>query len=236
MAWAFQTEYKNSDTGTYFSPEMKTIPEEQERFAALGLALAQDIEAKWPAGDRNRHSPDYPSFGSANYPGPLQGWHWPVPERPFRAQLLKPEGDIVDIISSSFGCYALSQKVIDIIKSIEPGAHQFLPYELLNPDGSVHPARRWLLNVCTRVEVIDRERSNVQWMAPPSDRWFYDAPGKALLVARATEASKRAVWHEWRYHGQVKTFATDRLWNALKAAGIRGWQPHYSYRHQIEEV
>jgi hypothetical protein len=236
MAWTFQTEYKNSDTGTYYSPEMKEIPEEQARFDALGKTLAQDIETKWMAGDRNRNSPDYPFFPITGYPRPLEGYRWPMPDEPFRAQLVKQEEHIIDIIGSTFGCYALSQKVIDMIEAIEPGVHQFLPYELLNPDGSAHPAKRWLLNVCTRVEVIDRERSNVQWMAAPSDRWFYDAPGKAYLVARADEASKRALWHEWRYHGLEKTFVTDRLWDALKAAGIRGWQPSYSYHHHIEEV
>ena len=115
--------------------------------------------------------------------------------------------------------------------------HQYLPLELLQPDGSVHPDRRWLLNVCTRAEVIDVERSNVQWMVPPMEYLFTDAPGERRLVVRAEEASRRAIWFEWRYFkGGFGNLVSDALWDALQTAGVRGWQPHFAYPHHIEEI
>lgn len=241
MAWFFQTEYKDNDQGTYYSPDMSAIPEEEERFKAMGTALANEIEAKWMAtgatpAERNRNSPDYPFFGSGEYPRLMHGWRYPLFEEPLRDQLMKPAGPLVDIIGSNFGTYALSQKVIDIIESIEPGIHRYLPFELRQPDGSIHPDKRWLLNICTRAEVIDTDRSNVGWLKPPSERWFGDLEGKKHLILKETDVAGRALWCEWRYHTSPNAFASDQLWNALHDAGIRGWGAHFSHPHHMAEA
>lgn len=237
MARFFSTEYKNRDTGENWTPEVDRIASEHERFSAIGAELAKDIEARYMAGPRNRNSPDYPWFGSSEIPGLLAGWRWPMRDQPFVDQLEKPQGELVDIIGTSFGTYAISQRVIDAIEAIEPGVHQYMPYRMLQPDGSAHADRRWMLNVCTRAEVVDMERSNVQWMASPLDYRFMDAPGERQLVVKADEAARRAIWFEWRYHkGGFGNFISDALWNALQNAGVRGWQPHYAYPDHIEEV
>ncbi len=108
---------------------------------------------------------------------------------------------------------------------------------MLQPDGSPHPDKRWLLNVCARAEVVDIERSNVQWMAPPLGYRFMDGPGERNLVVKAAEATRRAIWFEWRYHKSgFGTFVSDALWDALQTAEVRGWQPHYAYSGHIEEA
>lgn len=99
-----------------------------------------------------------------------EGWRFPAFDVPFHNQLKHTKGDIVDIVSTSFGAYAVSQKVVDIIESIEPRVNQIIPYGMLNPDGSIHPATRWLLNVCTRAEVVDGEISNVVWVDHGGER------------------------------------------------------------------
>lgn len=236
MAWFFSTEYKDRDIGTDWTPEVERIASEHERFRAIGAQLAQDIEARYLAGPRDRNSPGYPWFGSSDVPRMLDGWPWQIPDRPFVDQFKEQQGDLVDIVSTSFITYAISQRVIDMIEAIEPNVHQYLPYQMLQPDSSVHPDKRWLLNVCTRAEVVDIERSNVQWAKPPSDRWFIDAPGERRLLVKAKEARSRAIWSEWRYNGAQTTLISDALWNALQASGVRGWQPHFAYSRHIEEV
>jgi hypothetical protein len=234
MAWFVSSEYKDSELGTYWSPDVARIESEQERFKALGLTLAQEIEAKYMAGPRDRQRVDYPSFGVFDYPRLEIGWRWPIPDRPFQDQLMRHEDEIIDIVCSFFG-WAISQRVIDIIEAIEPGVHQYLPFELLNPDGSVHPAKRWLLNVCTRAECIDTEKSNIRWLAAPTNHWFSDQFKGSHLVVKAEEARKRAVLHEWRFNKSKGPLISDALWNAIQSAGLRGWQSAWGTEH-IEEL
>ena len=73
MAWFFSTEYKNRDTGTYWTPEVERIASEHERFGAIGAQLAQEIEARYMAGPCDRNSPGYPWFGSSDVPRLLDG-------------------------------------------------------------------------------------------------------------------------------------------------------------------
>lgn len=236
MAWFVTSEYKDSDRGTYWAPTLAAIPEERLRFEAVAQRLAHEIEAKYLAGDRNRDSADYPFFGTSSLPRLSEGWRFPMPGTPYREQLTENVDDIVDITASEFLTYAISDKVVDAIESIEPGIHQYIPYEFLRPDGSVHPARRWLLNVCTRAEVVDVEQSNAGWLASPGSRWFAERPGENRIVVRAEEASRRALWCEWRYNGVGgKLIVSDRLYDALKSNGLRGWQPNHSFPDHLEE-
>ena len=131
--------------------------------------------------------------------------------------------------------YAVSQNVIDIIESIEPGVHQYLPYELFRPDGTPHPDKRWLLNNCARAERFDWERpSVVQIKAAPH---FYGDFGPKNLFARAKAVSDRAMWTEYRYNPYRRLVLSDAFLDALNAAGCRGWQPaHADLGKRISEV
>lgn len=241
MAWFFTGEYKDRELGTYWSPQVRPIPAEEARFKAMGAQLALDIEARYLAGPNNGKLgvPDYPWFsgGGGSYPPLLEGWRWPIPEEPFRSQLLNHEDEIIDLVATQFGSWAISERVIDLIEAIEPGVHQYLPFELLQPDGSVHPAKRWLLNVCTRADIVDEEKSDVVRLKPPSDFKFGNNKNEFSLVVKAEEARKRALWFEWRYAGPAfgSPMVSDALWDSIKAAGIRGWQPHRAYKRHIEE-
>jgi hypothetical protein len=240
MAWFVQSEYKDRAEGTYWSPDIARIESEHERFDDAAKALAREIDDKWVARGRNRDSADYPELSSNSLPSLDDGWRFPAFDAPLHDQLKHTEGDIVDIVGTSFGAYAVSQKVVDIIESIEPGVHQIIPYGMLNPDGSIHPAKRWLLNVCTRAEVVDVEKSNVVWMDHGGGRRkFGDMTADGRLphiVVNAGEASRRAIWCEWRYHSGRNVIVGDRFWDALKAEPVKGWGANPSYPDRIEEI
>ena len=51
-----------------------------------------------------------------------------------------------------------------------------------------------MLNVCTRADVVDVEKSNVQWMAPPLEHRFMDASNDRRLIVKAADATRRAAW------------------------------------------
>lgn len=239
MAWFIGPEEINrgQDEQRLLSPKMKNVASDYARFQALGRQLADDIEARYMAGPRDRNSPDYPWFDPSNRPTLVNGWRYPDVIKPFGAQLEQQHGALIGILSTDYG-YAISQRVIDMIEAIEPGVHHYLPLEILQPDGSVHPDKRWLLNICTRAEVVDEEKSDVVRSPAPSDRWFTDRTKDRHIVLKAAETKRRAIWFEWRYQNlsALSVFVSDAFWDALQAAGVRGWEPNHSYPHHMDEI
>ncbi|MET4897475.1 hypothetical protein RN629_09955 [Sphingomonadaceae bacterium jetA1] len=127
--------------------------------------------------------------------------------------------------------------MIDIIEGIEPDVHNYIAYEMLNPDGSAHPAKRWLLNICGRSEVIDVEKSNVVQLGTGMFADVTAGGRRPLIVVKADCAAQRAIWHEWRYHSSHRFIVSDRFWSALQAGNIRGWSPKFgTYPDHIEEA
>lgn len=249
MAWFVTMDSRNrgDEDETYLSPEIEIIPEEQERYETLGKGAALAIRQEYYDQGNNLYdyslitiNPYHPYFDPFPLPCMMEGWKWPIPDRPFRNKLKRKEGRLVDIIGTSFETFAVSQKVIDIIELIEPGVHQYLPYELIQRDGSVHPDTRWLLNVCTRAETIDYERSNV---IPMRDHphWIMDRSNDHHLVLRKEAVAGRALWYEYRYYSRPGVGApflvSDRFWDAFKPSKSVGLRPQNgTLGQQIEEV
>jgi Protein of unknown function (DUF1629) len=246
MAWFVMMDSRNrgDEDETYLSPEIEVIPEEQKRYETMGKAFAQKLIDDYRAAGKNPYEypivstePDYPYFMPYVLTPMREGWRWPTLSEPLRDRLKSKEGKLVDIIGSSFNTYAISQRVIDIIESIEPDVHQYLPYELIQKDGSVHPDKRWLLNVCTRIEALDYERSNVIALRD-MPRFYHDRNTGHHLVARKEAVANRALWYEYRYKNSNGQFLlSDRFWDALSASGCAGWRPEYGVRgKRIEEI
>jgi hypothetical protein len=246
MAWFVRMDSRDrgDEDETYLSPEIEIIPEEQERYEKMGKAFAQKLIDDYRAAGKDPYEyamiasdPFHPYWSPAPFAPPMEGWRWPIPDKLFRNLLKKREGKLVDIIDTSFRTYAISQRVIDIIESIEPGVHQYLPYALIQRDGSVHPDQRWLLNVCTRAETLDYERSNVIALR---DREYFldDRTNDRHLVVRRSAVEGRALRYEYRYRGtQGQFLLSDRFWNALNEFGCAGWRTDYGLRgRHIEEL
>ena len=235
---------RSDEDETYLSPEIEVIPEEQERFAEVGKTFSNWLFHEFRAAGKDPYDDSlvlteayFPYWSPAPFAPPMEGWRWPIPDRPFRDRLKRREGRLVDIIGTSFRTYAISRRVIEIIESIETGVHQYLPYELICTDGSVHPDQRWLLNVCTRIQALDLDRSNViASRGMPS--YFHDRAGDQHLVVKKTAIEGRAIWYEYRYRGTVGQFLlTDCFWNALQQAGCTGWRPDSGQRGaHIKEI
>lgn len=229
----------------YSSPAICLTKEEAERFESMRQALGEKLRAEWSASGRDLYlntaaagrerlnyatgGPDWPKFRSEKGPTLSEGWRWPVPNPHFRSPMRSVPKVIKDIICGP-NAYAVSERVIDIIERIEPGVHQFLPHELIAPDGSVHPERRWLLNVCTRVQAIDPERSDV--VVDPLGL-FAQRPYSGPLVFRKEETERRAIWEEYRYCFG-RTIISDRFWAGLQRAGCKGWKPIHGSTHMAE--
>ena len=248
MAWFVMLDSRNKgeENEAYLSPEIEIIPEEQERYDTLGRQHSRKLFGDYKTAGKNPYDyqlmiddPYHPYITPFPVPCMKQGWKWPMPNQPFRNKLKRKEGKLVDIIGTSFETYAISQKVIDIIESIEPGVHQYLPYELIQKDGTAHPDKRWLLNVCTRAETLDYERSNVI-PRRGAEHFYMDRTNDHRLVVRKEAMKNRALWYEYRYpFGSTSGnfLISDRFWDALNATGCTGWCPEYGDRGQhIKEL
>jgi hypothetical protein len=248
MAWfvTMDSRNRNSEDETYLSPAIDQIPEEQDRYEKFGKAFGQKLIDDYRATGKNPYqvdligsTPDHPWWSPGYFPNMMKGWRWPMPSQPFRNKLTNREGRLVDVIGTSFETYAISQRVIDIIEAIEPGVHQYLPYELICKDGTDHPDKRWLLNVCTRLQAFDLERSNLK-VAPGRVHLLGDGFGAHKLVVRKEAVENRAIWYEYKCQFTTPCAAftlSDRFWDALGAAGCAGWRPApYDLGRHIEEV
>lgn len=237
MAWyvTMDSRSRGEENETYLSPEVESIPAERARYEALGKNAALQIRQRYYDSGKNLYdlsqmitNPYHPYFEPYPLPCLMEGWRWPKFDEPLRNKLKYECGNgLVDIIGTTFETFAISEKVIELIEGIEPGIHQYLPFELICRDGSVHPDKRWLLNVSARAETLDYEHSNV---IPMRDHphWIVDRTNEHRLVVRREAVDGRAMWYEYRYRklGSGSPFMlSDEFWSAINAAGCAGWRP-----------
>lgn len=71
-----------------------------------------------------------------------------------RIRLQRPYAKLRDFLWTGIGEEELtvSDRVRVAVEEAEPGAHQFLPIELLQPDGSAFPVRYWGMNIRHHVD------------------------------------------------------------------------------------
>jgi hypothetical protein len=117
--------------------------------------------------------------------------------------------------------WALSKRAIDLIESIEPGVHQYLPLDLRMKDGSPSPEPCWLLNICSRIESpVAEEFSNCQRVGFPEDYWRYGfGYGPKKLAVHKSKIAGRAIWTDRRFD---QAFVSDQFWNAMQTLGLKG--------------
>jgi hypothetical protein len=67
-----------------------------------------------------------------------------------------------DYLRTIGGVAAVTDQFKAIVEELEPGAHQFIPVDLLWKDGTL-AAKRYLLFVGKRLDTTDRERTTLKW-------------------------------------------------------------------------
>jgi hypothetical protein len=166
------------------------------------------------------------------------GFRFPLPERSLKAQMDRKIRWLPDAYPFSIG-QAVNQKFIDAIEAIEPGVHQYLPFEILQPDGSLYHTQYWLLNICNRVDSIDFEHSEnlhaFYW--PDSDivmsygfNTFRANEQRPKFVIAKDRVAGMAFWFDpkLRLPGLI---VSDALKQKLEAVGATGWN-FYDYAEE----
>ncbi|MCX9147460.1 imm11 family protein [Erythrobacter sp. WG] len=140
---------------------------------------------------------------------------------------------------------SLSARAKDLIEQLEPGVHQFFPVTFYDIDGDLLEDR-WFLNVCNRLDTIDRER--VQgflllrgrlWR--PIQDWLRDRPDE-IPAGYDTTQPTRLVFnrlqiggaHLWvDKHLSSGIWVSDEFDAAYDAAGLTGRKAERKWQETV---
>ncbi|MEM7675975.1 MAG: DUF1629 domain-containing protein [Myxococcota bacterium] len=140
------------------------------------------------------------------------------------------------------GGFCVNQAFKNAVESIEPGVHQFIPFDVYNKDGTRYPDTFYTFHVYTLVDAINFETGGIKKRpgyhydkGNPDD--FRYAPGRLDLSKAETEyrsvfkdrITGRAAWRDKRMPYPY-IFASDALVERLKAAKLEGWEAEFYFK------
>ena len=140
---------------------------------------------------------------------------------PTMAQFIKDPKIIPSLFNSS-GAHLVSDQVKEIVERFEPETHQFFPIKLYWKNGEL-AEERWVLNVCQRVDGVDKEASELWENRYPDGRLStlaIDRKSKKLILSYAN-INPYHLWVDKHYRGST-VFLSDNLMAAFKEAGVTG--------------
>jgi len=140
-----------------------------------------------------------------------------IPQNVLRADYL-PEADRAienpDISFASGGAPYLTARARDLIELLEPGAHQFFPVDIYDPNGNVREPRRYILNVCQCVDAIV---DGIFSLRKDGTRFYTINPRHPVTIQKDIVLSLH-LWRD-RKADASQFFVSDRLYEGIMAAG-----------------
>ena len=165
-----------------------------------------------------------------------------IPNDPFELHLQKRFGFLPPIFSIG-NIVTLNAQARDILESIEPNVHQYIPIKIVNKAGGPEFEPYWMLNVCTRVVATNIEKSNLKITERidctnlPDGKYtmFFGkkipmsiTPKQDYMVLKLNKdvVQGRTFWFEWKLS---HLFISDAFVEALKIAGINPGYVHNKF-------
>lgn len=223
MAWWLQGEI-DDEFGKRISYPTEWMGDSHARMKAAMAQVAAEMTSKyftpdpgprpWPA------SPFDPILGT----GPTFGFVQPMPDRPYQLRFKTRITYLPDIYDE----WMITDRVRDVIETLEPGVHQYLPCELFHEDGKLVSERYWILNICNRLDTIAPEHSDI--IVSPHTGKYLTGNGKRNISVWHNKVAGHAIWSEWKYNN--RTYVSDAFADAIKALGVNGWV----FRKYLAEV
>lgn len=133
-----------------------------------------------------------------------------------------------------YGCWHsltyVSDRFKSVVESIEPGIHQFIPFQIVGPR-KVVIADMWFMVVCNRIDSVDRELTTFllvdgqMWMPgreAPREQWplNFDPNAKGKFVFNLAQIGNHHMWYD--QHSIYGPYLSDRLADALNTANLTG--------------
>jgi hypothetical protein len=142
-------------------------------------------------------------------------------------------GTVIADYTSYNGFLCVADKFKNVVESVEPGVHQFIPFEAVGADKN-HIANLWIMVLCNRLDGVDREHTTmilnrgVIW-CPVRDmvRRGEELPAgvdpnvSARLVLNLSQIGNHHIWFD-KHHADSHPLASDEIVAALRATGVTG--------------
>jgi hypothetical protein len=122
--------------------------------------------------------------------------------------------DNPDISYVSGGALCVSVAVRDMIEALEPNVHEFFPVDIYGVDGVIREPRRYILNVCQRVDAIVDGTSSV---LSNGERLYHSSSLHPLKIRRQ-DVSHFHLWRD-KHLSDNKIFFSEALYRQIADAG-----------------
>jgi hypothetical protein len=117
-----------------------------------------------------------------------------------------------------------------VVESVEPGIHQFIPFQIIGPKKLVL-ADMYFMVVCNRLDSMDREETTFlldtvgMWLPGrevPREQWppNFDPNIKGKFVFNLAQIGNHHLWHD--KYSSFGPYLSDTLADALMSAGVTG--------------
>lgn len=92
--------------------------------------------------------------------------------------------------------YAVSDRLKCLIEEFEPDVHQFFPVQVYEDKNLENATEYYWLNVCNRIDSVDRENTTYEWAISYTGRGFWDR-GTARDARVVFSREKTRPYHLW---------------------------------------
>lgn len=234
MAWLFYPSNRDEDLPdwTVLDTPADELRSTDSRIKAASR-LIRDRQSKL------HYLDSYYAFPS-HTPGPIAGFRYPDLGGPIRLQVSRRNKIEIPDIALFDASMIITKRVRDAIESIEPDVHNYLPVEVIMPDGSL-AASRWLLNICTRIDTIAVDKSeDVREIFPPMmarkfpgwSRYNSDLqPGRTKIAVYRDRIAGRAIWFEYKLGWAM---CSDKLHDWIVDNNVRAIEWDYQVNPVVE--
>lgn len=234
MAWVILTDHHERvvlDEGDYEEREAQV-----RRKMQLGKALLATL-------------PQYPFWHPEHvkYGGLTSGFLHPSITPPFYASIERYQPPLLGMFRA-LPSFAVSAKAIELIESVDPGAHRYHPFDLTMADGSPTPEPYMLLNIGQRADTIaldanphmvKRMHDKVVGNEPGTypDWWSYVIDNKRNYPTSAVykdRAANLSIWYDYKLD---EIMISDRLMVLFLDHSILRLEPEAPFHlWQLREV
>jgi Protein of unknown function (DUF1629) len=140
--------------------------------------------------------------------------------------IVDTDESVLDFNGGSPGGYFVSQRFRDAVEVLDPGIHQFVPFELRRHDGQLYEGRPYyILRIMRLINAINLAQSpqlrQVGSLVTPTETTMFHIEDDAPFVVHADRIEGMGLWRDTRNPQFI--FASDRLVTLLRERAPTGW-------------
>lgn len=141
-------------------------------------------------------------------------------EAPKRLSWPSDELEVPDFFMKN--CFAVSHKLKGLIEGLEPGLHQFFPFEVFRPAFEEPMEEYFWLNVCTRLDSVDDEATTYNRKMDYNGRPYWSRLQGGNAVFSKAKIGTKHLWFDPNLPPPFGYHCTNEFAHAATDTGISG--------------